>query len=78
MFLSDIVYFTYDKLSNIEFNSGDIAKIISGATPQKPYRHMISVPMLKICGKFICKPLEYIFRASSNNKVFLHNGKRLM
>lgn len=30
MFLSDIVHFTYDKLFDIEFNSGDIAKIISG------------------------------------------------
>ena len=50
------------KLSDIVFNSKDIAIVISDVDPNKTHGHdMISIFMLKICGESIHKPLEYIF-----------------
>ena len=69
--LSDLIYFTSRELSKIQFNSGNIAKIISDLNPNKAHDHeKISKRMLKICGKSICKPLEYIFWVSLNNESF--------
>ena len=47
----------------IRFSEYDIAKIIENLDPNKAHGHdQISICMLKICGKTICKPLECIFR----------------
>ena len=48
-------------LSDSEFNSGDIATIISDLNPNKVRGHVLSIYMLKICSESISKPLEYIF-----------------
>ena len=46
-------------ISSITFNCNDIAAIIRSLDLDKAYGYnMISIPMLKICDKFICKPLE--------------------
>ena len=51
--------------------SGDIAQIISGVNPNKVHGHdMISIHMVKIYGESICKPLEFVFGTSLNNKSF--------
>ena len=39
--------------------------------PNKAHSHdMISIRMLKICGKFICRPLELIFNSFKSNGIF--------
>lgn len=49
---SDVVCFANGKLSNIEFNSGDIARITLGANPNKYCGNdKITLPMMKICDK---------------------------
>ena len=37
---------------------------------------MISIRMIKMCGEFIHKPLEYIFRASLNDERFPPEWKK--
>ena len=50
---------TEKSISSITFNCNDIAAIIRSLDLDKAYGYnMISIPMLKICDKFICKPLE--------------------
>ena len=50
-FTSNLVYHANEKISDIAFNSEDIAKLISGLDPNKAHGHdMISIRMLKICG----------------------------
>ena len=45
--------------------SEDITKLIQNLDPNKAHGHdQISIHMLKICGKIICKPLECIFQAN--------------
>ena len=55
--------FTEKSISSITFNSNDIATIIRSLDPNKAHGHdMISIRMLNICGKPICKPLELFFQ----------------
>ena len=66
-----------EKLSDLVFNSEDIGKVISGLDPSKAHGHdMISIRMIKMCGEFIHKPLEYIFRASLNDERFPPEWKK--
>ena len=45
----------------MRFSEDDIAKLIQNLDPNKAHGHdQISIRMLKICGKTICKPLECI------------------
>ena len=58
-------------ISQIRFSEDDIAKIIQNLDPNKAHGHdQISIRMLKICGKTICKPLECIFRECLNTGLF--------
>ena len=59
------------RLTKISFSEDDIAKIIQNLDPNKAHGHdQISIRMLKICGKTICKPLECIFRECLNTDLF--------
>ena len=51
-------------ISSISFSSNDIARIIRDLDPNKALGHdMVSVRALKICGEFISKPLEIMFKS---------------
>ena len=60
----------------ITFNRNDIATIIRSLDPNKAYGYdMISIRMLKICDKSICKPLELIFQSCIKHKKFPNERK---
>ena len=51
-------------ISAITFTCDDIATLIKNLDPNKPHGHdMISIYMLKLCGKSICKPFDLIFQS---------------
>ena len=51
-------------ISSITFNCNDIATIICTLNPNKAHGYdMISIGLLKICDKSICKPPELIFQS---------------
>ena len=55
----------------MRFLEDDIAKIIQNLDPNKAHGHdQISIRILKLCGKTIYKPLEYIFRECLNTGLF--------
>ena len=55
---------TEKSISSITFNCNTIATIIHSLDPSKVHGHnIISIRMLKICGKPIRKPLELIFQS---------------
>ena len=55
---------TGKSISAITFTCDDIATLIKSLDPNKAHGHdMISIRMLKICGKSICKPLDLIFQS---------------
>ena len=61
----------------MRFSEGDIAKIIQNLDPNKAHAHdQISICILKICGKTICKPLECVFRECLNTGLFLLECKK--
>ena len=63
-------------ISNITFNCNDVATIISASDPNKAHGHnMISIRMLKICDKPICKPLELIFQSCIKHEQFPNERK---
>ena len=50
-------------LSNITFTEKDIEKVMENLDSNKAHGHdMISIRMLKICGKSIIKPLLIIYK----------------
>ena len=62
---------TDNRLSSVSFSQDDIAKIIQNLDPNKAHGHdNISIRMLKICGSFIYKPLELIFKECIETGVF--------
>ena len=74
---SQIHYFTEKRLSTIKFSSNNVFDIIQQLDPNKPYSHyLISIRMLKICGKSICKQLELIFNECISNDVFSSEWKK--
>ena len=70
---------TEKSISSITFNCNDIAAIIRSLDLDKAYGYnMISIPMLKICDKFICKPLELWIPTLHQTRKFsqwMENGK---
>ena len=68
---------TENVISSIDFGSDDIAKIIQKLDPNKAHGHdMISIRMLKICGNSVYKPLQLIFRSSTENGKFPSEWKK--
>ena len=54
---------TDKSISTVTFTSDDIATLIQNLDPNKAHGHyMVSIPMLKLCGKSICKQLDLIFQ----------------
>ena len=68
---SRLHYFNEKHLSTINFSSNNIFDIIQRLDPSKAHSHdMISILILKMCGKPILKPLELIFNECMSNGVF--------
>ena len=54
-----------------QFTTDDIKSIINKLDPNKAHSHdMISIRMIKLCGDFIYKPLEMIFKSCLNQGIF--------
>ena len=67
---------TKNSISSITFNRNDIATIIRSLDPNKAHGYdMISIRMLKICDKSICKPLELIFQSCIKHGKFPNEWK---
>ena len=63
-----------NSISSITFNSNDIVTIIR--SPNKAHGYdMISIHMLKICDKSICKLLEFIFQSCIKHEKFPNEWK---
>ena len=62
--LSNFLKKTDKSISAITFTSDDIATLIKNLDPNKAHGHeMISIRMLKLCGKSIYKSLDLIFQS---------------
>ena len=67
---------TNNSISSITFNRNDIATIIRSLDPNKAHGYdMISIRMLKICDKSICKLLELIFQSCIKHGKFPNEWK---
>ena len=59
---SNLLKKTDKSISSVTFTCDDIATLIKNSDPNKAHGHdMISIRMLTLCGKTICKPLELFF-----------------
>ena len=63
-------------ISSISLRSKDIARIIRDLEPNQAHGHMISIPMLIICGESISKPLEIIFKSCIEKGQFPNEWKK--
>ena len=55
-------YIIEKRLNTLNFSNNDIEKIIQNLDPNKAHGHdKVSVRIMKICGKSICKFLQLIF-----------------
>ena len=64
-------------ISAITFTCDDIATLIRNLDPSKAHGHdMISIRMLKLCGKPICKPLDLIFQSCIKQGKFLSEWEK--
>ena len=62
---------TNKSLNNINFSESDILKVIRNLDPNKAHGHdEISIRMLQICDKTICKPLYLIFSSCMESDIF--------
>ena len=62
---------TEKSLSDVDFSIEDIKKIISRLDSNKAHGDdMISISMLKLCDKTICKPLNIIFKSCLTQGIF--------
>ena len=62
---------TEKSLADVNFSVGDIKNIISKLDSNKAYGDdRISVRMLKLCDKSICKPLSIIFKSCLTQGIF--------
>ena len=70
-FLPRLHFLTDKWLSTVKFVNNGISKIIQNLTPNKAHGHdKISIRMMKVCGKSLCKPLELIFNDCLANEIF--------
>ena len=68
---------TDKSISAISFTCDDIATLIKNLDPNKAHGHdMISIRMLKLCGKSICKPLDLIFQSCIKQGKFSTEWKK--
>ena len=65
------------KPSAVTLTCNDIATLIKNLEPNKAHGHdMISIRMLKLCGKCICKPLDLIFQSCIKQGKFPTESKK--
>ena len=70
---------TDKSLSNITFTDNDIGKIIKSLDLNKAHgRDMISIRMLKLCGRSVYKPIQLIFRPVQIKGISPSIGKKSM
>ena len=68
---------TDKSLSNITFTEKNIEKVIPNLDSNKAHGHdMISISMLKICGKSIIKPLLVIYKKCLGKGCFPNEWKK--
>ena len=66
-------YKTEKHLNTLNFSNNDIEKIIQNLDRNKAHGHdKISIRILKICGKLICKPLQLIFSLNALTPALFH------
>ena len=64
-------------LTSCDFSESDILQIINNQDSNKAHGHdMISIPMVKLCGEAICRPLNIIFRLFLNTNKFPSEWKK--
>ena len=68
---------TEKSLSKITFTEKDIEKVVQSLDSNKAYGHdMISIYMLKMCGKPIIKPLRIIYKKCLEKGCFPNEWKK--
>ena len=75
--LSKLKLLTEHTLISCDFSKPDILQIINNQNSNKAHGHdMISIRMLKLCGKAICTPLNIIFKTCLNTGKFPFEWKK--
>ena len=68
---------TNESLNTINFIEDDILNVIKKLDPRKAHGHeQISICMVQICDKAICKPLHLIFSSSMESGIFPTEWKK--
>ena len=78
-FVTDFQIFPHTNtcLSTVRFSENDILKVIRKLDPNKAHGHdKISIRMLKLSNKAICKPLHMIFTSCLDTGFFLFHWKK--
>ena len=64
-------FLTVKRSSTVKFVNTDTLKIIKNLNSKKAHGHdKISIRMLKICRKSLCRPLELLFNDCVTNEIF--------
>ena len=64
-------------ISTVRFTSDDIATFIQNLDPNTAHGHdILSIRMLKLCGKSICKPFDLIFQFCIKHEEFPTEWKK--
>ena len=76
LYIAEIIKKTENSLCSVRSSTEDILQIINNLDSNKPHGHdEISIRMLKICGSFVCRPLQIIYKSCLDRGKF---GKKLM
>ena len=68
---------TKKSISTVNFTSDDMATLIQNIDPNEAHGHdILSISMLKLCGKSICKPLDLIFQSCIKHSEFPTERKK--
>ena len=74
---TDLPQLTNKDLDSIHVLNSNIPKIISHLDPNKAHGHdVLTIPMTKLCGNSIFKPLSIIFNDCLNEGKFPHEWKK--
>ena len=75
--LPDLNYRTPNRLTDINFSSTDISKIIRDLNPNKSHGHdNLSIRMIQICGNSIITPLTILFESAIESGHFPDSWKK--
>ena len=74
---SELKLLTEHTLISCYFSEPDILQIINNQDSSKAHGHdMITIPVLKLCGEAICRPLNIIFKTCLNTGKFPSEWKK--